>query len=392
MNQPPNFQGDEKAHRIAYLIAGYIRQTLTEREHDELDEWVEASDENMRLFEDLTDENHIEANLRWMDEVNTKRKLNEVKKGLVFKKDKSTRQIPTFIAIAASVLVIVVAVYLIQDRSGTNENSSASINITEILPAENKVVLRTADGKTIDLTAAEKGAINTNDGSVANNDNNVLRYETSGAAAIHSLSTGKGGKYQLTLSDGTKVWMNASSTLTYPSAFTGNDRTVQLSGEAYFEVVKDASKPFSVKLSDNEKVTVLGTHFNLQNYADEQERSVTLLEGKVKVFTEHKDITLSPSQQAAFRNGDLKLSGKVDIEEVMGWKDDLFVFHDADIKTILRQLARWYDIEVVYQSEVPQLFNASISRGEPLSKLLKLLELTGKIHFKTENKKVYVLQ
>ena len=392
MNDTPNFPGDEQAHRIAYLVAGFVRKTLTEKEHDELDAWVEASDENMRLFEELTDENNIAANLRWMDEVNTKRKLQEVKKGLVFKDAKPQRSKRMWpYATAASIIFLVIAGYLVQRQNETPTITPANA-VAEILPAKGEVVLQLGNGKSINLNTAVSGSLNTSDGSTAKNDEGALRYEQSGSVVTHTLSTSTGGKYQLTLADGTKVWLNASSSISYPTAFVSSERVVILKGEAYFEVAKDASKPFLVKLSERETVTVLGTHFNIQNYSDEITRAVTLVEGKVKVGQGERSLVLSPSEQASISSDEVKLAKKADLEEVTGWKDDLFVFHDADIKTIMRQVARWYDTEIIYQNDIPQMFNATISRKEPLSKLLKLLELTGKVNFKTENKKIYVLQ
>jgi ferric-dicitrate binding protein FerR (iron transport regulator) len=200
-----------------------------------------------------------------------------------------------------------------------------------------------------------------------------------------------GGQYQLTLPDGSKVWLNAATKLKYPSRFASNERKVEIDGEAYFEVVKNDKQPFRVVLQDGSTVSVLGTHFNVMSYTNETEKEITLLEGKVAVEKNNSVENLEPGTQAIVKTDAITKRTGIDTEEITAWKNGLFVFHDATIESIMKQVERWYDAKVVYQGDVKQLFNASILRSEPLSKLLRLLELNGYVHFKIENKTIYVL-
>lgn len=398
MNEQSHTDIDKQALRIAYLIAGFIRKTLTKSEHDELDAWVEASDENMKLFEDLTDEKNVEENLRWMDGLNTEAQLTKVKQGLAFnptsKKTRSRRLWTYSLAAAALVIVLALSIIRYMSPSKNNDPAVATVDFPNILPQMNSTTLQLGDGTVIDLASRDVGEIKEADGANKAGDAQ-LSYEGQGshvAMTYHTLITSVGGQYQLQLSDGTKVWLNASSSLKYPVSFPGAERVVELSGEGYFEVAKDAGKPFRVKLAKDEEVRVLGTHFNVSNYSDDAQRKITLLEGSVEVAYKNRKQLLVPGQQATIAEAGLIMSTPGNMEEVVGWKNGLFVFNDADIKTIMKQVKRWYDVDVVYKDEVGHYFNATISRNEPLSKLLRLLELTGKIHFKIENKTIYVLQ
>ena len=203
----------------------------------------------------------------------------------------------------------------------------------------------------------------------------------------------RGSKVQsLTLIDGTQVWLNAESSLTYPTAFVGNERKVSITGEAYFEVTHDATKPFIVSKADVD-VTVLGTHFNVNAYDDEETIKVTLLEGSVKVNNGADSKMIKPGEQAyTIGNGQLVISKNADLEQVMAWKNGKFQFNDASIETIMKEIARWYDAEVAYEGKISGHFVADISRDVPVSKLLHILELTNRVHFNIEGKKVTVMK
>jgi ferric-dicitrate binding protein FerR (iron transport regulator) len=192
------------------------------------------------------------------------------------------------------------------------------------------------------------------------------------------------------LADGTKVWLNAASSLRFPAAFAGKERIVELNGEGYFEVAKNASMPFHVRVHDMD-VQVLGTHFNINAYTDETAMRTTLLEGSVQVSQGEQTQLLTPGQQAAAsQNGQIQLADGVDVEEVMAWKNGMFQFQGADLETILRQAARWYDIDVEYKQRISDRFSGQISKNVNLSQLLKILELTGKVHFEIEGRKIIV--
>jgi ferric-dicitrate binding protein FerR (iron transport regulator) len=216
--------------------------------------------------------------------------------------------------------------------------------------------------------------------------------------AYNTIATPRGGQYQLVLADGSKVWLNASSGLRYPTAFTGKERRVELTGEGYFEVAKNASMPFHVQVNQMD-VEVLGTHFNINAYDDESAVKTTLLEGSVKVVkretanVKENPIVLQPGQQAEMKpHSPLAINHSPNIEEVMAWKNGLFQFKAAGIETVLRQAARWYDVEFVYKGNIPEKFSGQISRSANAEQLLKILELTGKVKFEINGKTIIVKQ
>ena len=398
MKENPYSGMDEKAYRTAYLIAGFIRHTLTEKEHDELDDWVNENDHNMQLFEDLTDEKNLVANLEWMDKVQTEQSYQAMQEKEAFKlaPQKIYRR---NIWLAAASVIVLLAVFFVYRYSVSNPSSVNDIVTTDISllkPGGNRATLTLADGKIIDLTYAKTGVIEDDSGSHVNKTADgelvyVIDSSVTNAAALHTLSTPAGGQYQVILPDGTKVWLNAATTIKYPPSFTGNERKVELKGEAYFEVAKNERKPFKVLLADSTVVAVMGTHFNINAYKNEKEQQVTLLEGSVTVSNAINFTKLEPGTQALIKNKLITKDKVLDAEEITGWKDGLFVFHDAPIESIMMQIERWYDAKIIYKANIKQLFNATILRKEPLTKVLMLLELNGYVHFKTENNTIYVL-
>jgi len=390
---------DEGAYRIAYLIAGYIRGTLTESEHDELDKWVEASDDNMLLFEELTDERNIEANLAWMDKTSTEKNLQLTKKKIEFIPEHKNLKIKKwFYSVAASVILLIAAfgIYKIINSKQSKQKSIAKIDQTGIKPGGNKATLTLSNGSVIDLVMAPNGLIKSDNGTIINKskDGEIL-YNDSGSsnseANYNTLTTPKGGQYKVQLPDGSYVWLNAASSLKYPTAFATSERIVELKGEGYFEIAKDKTKPFKVKLADGSEVKVLGTHFNIMAYENEKSKDVTLLEGSVEITKGNNEQSLTPGQQGRIISSKIILVNDADTNQVTGWKNGQFIFHDADIQSIMRQVARWYDVDIKYEINSSQHFNATISRKEPVLRLLHILEETGQIHFKTENKTIYVL-
>ncbi|MBI3137202.1 MAG: DUF4974 domain-containing protein [Sphingobacteriales bacterium] len=390
----------EDADRIKFLIAGFIRETLTEPEQDELDGWVSASEENLLLFEDLTDENDVEENLKFLDKVNTEKALRriKVKIGMEKKTVRATRLWSYGIA-ASVILAIGVFAFFKLNRQGRGKDvEKAIVSQPDIAPGGNKAVLTTADGSTISLTDAAKGFLRNEFGTaITKTATGELTYTAGNSpqgtgTTFNTLSTPPGGQYKVVLPDGSKVWLNAVSSLKYPTAFTGPDRTVELTGEAYFEVTKNRVLPFKVKLPDASVVEVLGTSFNVMTYGDEINQQTTLIEGSVKLSRSNKEIIIKPGEQALVdKEGKLSINRSVNIGEITAWKEGNFDFRNASIETIMRQVQRWYDVEVVYQARINHEFTADVSRGEPVSQLLRLLELTNRVHFKIENKRIYVL-
>jgi ferric-dicitrate binding protein FerR (iron transport regulator) len=219
---------------------------------------------------------------------------------------------------------------------------------------------------------------------------------TSSTISYNTVSTPRGGQYQLVLTDGTKVWLNAASSLRFPTSFIGNDRRVEITGEAYFEVAHDNKKPFFVAVADM-NVEVLGTHFNINAYPDERTIKTTLLEGAVKVESQNQSALLVPGEQARLLNAPLEDGNRrlqtinhVDLEQVVAWKNGKFQFNQASVETIMRQVSRWYDVEVVFEGPIPdKRFNGKMYRNVNASQVLSILE-EGGIHFRIEGNKVTV--
>jgi ferric-dicitrate binding protein FerR (iron transport regulator) len=267
----------------------------------------------------------------------------------------------------------------------------------DVAPGRNAAILTLAGGKAIVLDSATTGTIGKQGNATVANNNGRLIYtalhEKPGGLFYNTLTTPRGYQYQLVLPDGSKVWLNAASSITYPTAFAGKERKVVVRGEAYFEVATNKSLPFIVQEGDM-TVQVLGTHFNINGYDDEAAMKTTLLEGAVKVLGGSSGSLLKPGQQAmlARNDGRMTVVNDANIDEVMAWKNGEFLFTEAPIESIMRQVARWYDVDVVYDTPVSGHFVADIPRNVPLSRLLKLLELTDQVHFKIERKKITVIR
>jgi transmembrane sensor len=264
-----------------------------------------------------------------------------------------------------------------------------------IMPGSNKAILTLQDGSKIVLNDAKDGVLaRQGNAKVVKLNNGQLVYDKTNVAPqkelLNTMTTPRGGQYKLTLPDGTNVWLNASSSITYPTAFVGKKRNVSITGEAYFEVTKDKTRPFHVT-AGNQTIEVLGTHFNVMAYADESAIRTTLLEGSVKITGGNGAGILKPGEQGVVdKSGSLKI-GPALTDEAVAWKNGCFKFNRVDIKYIMRQLGRWYDVDVVYEGQVKtDEFVGTISRSENIVQALHLLELTN-VHFKIRDKKIIVL-
>lgn len=404
MNNNFSEYSDKEAYRIANLIAAYVRGTITEEQHRELDEWVAASDDNLRMFERLTDEKNLEEITLWMETVQTEKALQDTSGKILFKKPASGRLVFKRLSfrIAASVILIAGLFIVLKPFSKTTKKDSGNLVTTtaDIAPGGNKAILTLSDGRKIILDSAVNGELAKQGSTSVTKSIEGIAYTASQTAnaetLLNSISTPRGGQYKLTLADGSQVWLNAESSIQYPVNFTGNERLVTITGEAYFEVAPSISleggekkKPFKVKVNDA-VVEVLGTRFNVNAYVDEPVTRIMLAEGSVKVSKGGKTGILKPGQEAAVNQpGDIAIKS-ANLQEALAWKNGQFFFDDAPIETIMRQVARWYDAEIIYKSKPGDNFNAELSRDVPVSKLLRFLELTNQVHFRIENKKIIV--
>jgi transmembrane sensor len=305
------------------------------------------------------------------------------------------------ISVAATILVFLLSgLYFI---IGVQRHKELAVKYTkDILPGSNRAILTLASGKKIILNNAGIGTVASEGGAVINKTaNGEIVYSSAetgaanGSSAYNTIAIPNGGQYHLVLSDGTNVWLDAASSIKYPTVFAGNERKVEITGEAYFEVAHNAAKPFRV-MTQGQTVEVLGTHFNINAYTNEPVIKTTLLEGSVKVTDNTKVITLVPGEQAQVQPGiadnEIKVLDNVDTNEVIAWKNGLFQFNKASIESIMRQVARWYDVDISYSNnKIPaKSFTGSISRNSSASQFLQILSYTG-LHFEIAGKKVIVI-
>lgn len=311
-----------------------------------------------------------------------------------------------WLAAASVLLLFSIATFVFISRKPANETAivknepAVSPAVNDIAPGTNQAVLTLADGTVIALDDKANGVISEQQGAVVKKaaDGHVLYASNEKAAAvINTISTPNGGQYRLTLADGTNVWLNAASSITFPTAFTGATREVKITGEAYFEVAKDKQHPFKV-ISENQVIEVLGTHFNVNTYNDEPAEKTTLLEGSVKVSRNSKDNKetatkiLVPGQQSLLHRSKASIRVQsADTEEAVAWKNGYFKFDRVDIQTIMRQVARWYNVEIEYRGGISDdVFVGKIARSENVSGVLRILALS-KIKTAVEGRKIIVI-
>lgn len=296
---------------------------------------------------------------------------------------------------AASVILIAYAVntFINEPRNNTLQAAGGSSQVVknDVAPGQNGAILTLSTGEKIVLDSTGDGSLGLQGNVSVTKKKGELVYKNQGRSLeglYNTMTTPKGRQFNLVLADGSKVWLNAASSITFPTAFAGKERKVNITGEAYFEVAHNATMPFVVESGKN-AVTVLGTHFNVNAYDNESIVSVTLLEGSVNVSRGISNRIIKPGQQAQINKDEqINLIRNVDVDHVVAWKNGRINFHGADIGTVMRQMSRWYDVDIVYNEKMNDLFYADISRATMLSDVLKALELTTDVHFKIEGKKV----
>jgi transmembrane sensor len=394
-------------NRISYLLETYTIRKTTTAEEAELFEWVKKGNERPI-------KKHIE---KLVSEYN----LNELAPAVEWErmyarilKEKDSRDVHPKVrkmkwaswAAAAVVLLLLGSGYYyfaghkVEPQKIAKFQQPKSMDIAP--PNSINAVLTLSNGQKIVLDStgsgivAMQGTVN-----VVKMANGQLAYKGSSQnIEYNTLSNPRGSKViSLVLSDGSKVWLNAASTLKYPTAFVGKERKVEITGEAYFEVAHISSSfggggeeamPFIVSKGET-SVRVLGTHFNVNAYDDEHSLNVTLLEGSVKVAKGNENVLISPGQQATVDDSRLTIHVNVDLDEVMAWKNGFFSYKGADIQTIMRQVSRWYNVDVVFEKPITEKFYAQVSRNTDVSNLLKMLEATKAVHFKIEGKTIKVM-
>lgn len=384
---------------IESLFKRYLNNECTDEEVRELIACLQAN-RNKDFVQNILLQNLDDEKGRDQYRAQTAKVFSRLQLGSAQEEDKPVKPsrsfsaAKVFLAVAASLFLLFMIYWLVPAGSGTINQPVA---IHDVLPGGNKATLVLSDGKQVELEQLQLGDITDGEGlAIKKDEDGQLSYSPEQyhkLTGFNTVKTPKGGQYKVLLPDGSKVWLNAASSITYPAAFNTNERRVVLTGEAYFEVaskVRNRKKlPFIVETA-KQKIEVLGTRFNVNAYDDEHSTKTTLLEGKVKVVTENETVILKPSQQFNIDQEGIS-TRKVDVEPAVDWKNGDFIFAEENIKSIMRKIGRWYNVEIAYDTDVPdEILSGNISRNRNLSEVLRMLELSGDVRFRIENNMVHM--
>lgn len=392
-------------NRIDFLTEKFFRNACSETEKQELAVWIKDNPDNRIsvILENAWD--NFDSQVKMPDHVSDRILTSifpENEKSLSYEfsedDDISRSQLWAKIAVAA-VLIMAIGIYWWSGIRETNKMAMKNIPstlIADLPPGGNKAILTLGDGSNIILDSAGNGNLaSQGNTSITKSGKGELVYKSNNKATeaivYNTVTTPKGGQYHIVLPDGSKVWLNAASSLRFPTAFIGKERRVEITGEVYFEVAHNAKMPFIVKANDTE-VAVLGTHFNVMAYADEKVMKTTLLEGSVKVSRSGKSAMLAPGQQARLTNSseNIRVLDDVDTDKEMAWKTGYFQFEDENLESIMRQVSRWYDVDIAYEGSASrEHFTGRLPRNANVSKVLKILSLSG-VKFRIEGKSIIV--
>ncbi|QTE38629.1 FecR domain-containing protein [Mucilaginibacter gossypii] len=391
---------NEREFYVAELISKLLKGNISPEEDIWLKNWINERPENQAQFEKLTDAGSLENKLSFWNKIDNDKAWNELLRKLPeaeLEPQKRFNYLSLLKCAAIAIMVLGISILLYREnKSSTKTDHNKSIVQNSIRPGSNQAMLILGNGQTVALKNHTQISINEDDGTTLSNKNEILAYKHGGKTnaghglIYNTIVVPRGGEYQLVLADGSRIWMNSSSSLRYPTSFSGSERRVYLSGEAYFEVAKNARMPFIVK-TDKAEVKVLGTHFNVKAYGDEELCKTTLLEGAVRVQSSAMINEIKPGQQAVINSqGQQKITSDINVEEEVAWKNGLFMFTKADIKDVMQQVSRWYDIEVVYEGKVPDLqFSGQLSRKVDFSGFTNILKYAG-LNFTIKGKTVIV--
>ena len=386
----------ERVHQIVSLIITEKRRPLSGEEQSFLSEWICAEDANKRLHESLSNEENIPRKLKLLSEYNEKEAYNKFVK---LTKARMARSRLWQILLYAAVLVpLIVASYFFYRQTNNIEHESQLTNI-DVQPGTSKAILVLEDGSVFNLEEEEDIHIVSEDVDIINDKSNIVyRASEKGISEpklrYNTLKIPRGGEYQLSLSDGTKVWLNSETEIEYPVVFSNMKREIFLKGEAYFEVAENKECPFIVNTS-SVSLKVLGTSFNVRAYGDENQTTSTLVSGKVllRELETQKEIALVPNEQAVTTSKETEVR-TVNVDPYIAWMEGRILFEENTIEEIFNDLSRWYNIEIEYASQDVRDLRYSIDmmRYENLSEVLNILELTEKIKFEINKNKLLILE
>jgi ferric-dicitrate binding protein FerR (iron transport regulator) len=396
--------------RILELIKKFQEGSLTHDERAILDNWYQSFDqEDIDLSHSgFTHPHQIAQRIQYRLENSIRTRAEQTEE----EEEELIRPLPFFqryrtaIGVAAIFLVLAFSAIIWLLPNGQNPPIAAMppkppVPPNDLAPGGNKAILTLDDGSTVVLDNAQNGVIGeqgvTNvqkleNGQVAYTLKNNQGFLPVNKVYYNTITTPRGGEYQITLADGSRVWLNAASSIRFPTVFIGTNREVEITGEAYFEVAHNERLPFIVH-TGRSAIEVLGTSFNVNAYEDENVLSTSLVEGSVKIRipNQAEPQLLKPGQQARLnRSGKLNLVNDANMEEVLAWKNGLFIFNSSDLRSIMRQISRWYDVDIMYKGDVDMRFTGQITRNDNVSKVFEKLELTEELRFRVDNGKIIV--
>ncbi len=389
----------ERSLRLALLIKKHLDQTLTSEESVEMESLRLEVPDHDRWFDNLTAPDEVVTGLNEIESVNVDRGWERLQAAMKAEEQPSTtRNILSRWKLAAVLTgAILITGILLWQLAGTGKSATSPTpaeQLTELIkPGQDKAYLILADGREILLDSAGNGNLAVQGSTRVVKQGDFISYKNSDPApapVYNTIRTPRGGQFKLELSDGSRVWLNAASSLRFPTTFSGDKRIVELSGEAYFEVRSDAAQPFTVAVGPL-KVNATGTRFNINAYTDEAGILTSLAEGMVEVKSDLSVRTLKPEQEVlASANGTISPVRTADLETRLAWTNGKFVFNGADVPSIMRQLGRWYDVEVSYSGPVrAETFTGMVSRQSDISRVLRIMEAGG-IKFRIEKNKIMV--
>ncbi len=376
-------------HRKQELLGKYLNNKCSPAELEELFGYLKSDDDEAyhAVMKDLWNEIGAEKNLK-------KEKADRLLKHAIRADKPVVHSSRVWYRIAAAVLALVIgigSVYLLVDKkkpAQTIAHNMATEDGHDINPGSFKAILQAGAAQ---VALNERDTSFTLAGNIVHINNGNIKV-TDAKVTKYTLIVPRGGEYNLVLSDGTKVWLNAESKLIYPSRFTGGDRAVSLEGEAYFEVTKNAGHPFIVH-TRKQDIQVLGTEFNVHAYSDENKVITTLVNGSVRISSFGEKMILKPGEQVISENGRASVEKHADIKQAIAWKEGYFFFNNTSLYDVMNQLSRWYDVQVNYAADVrSHEFMAIISRDNNISQVLEMLEASGVVQFKIKRGEVTVTQ
>lgn len=390
--------------RAAELIKKYLDGSITEAEQAELEQWIRTTDGSSQLLQEVTNPTQMQQGIDEIRQHNTEEKWGQLLDRIIASEKTSKKRLQKFTWMHAAAVLLVTICFWTVLSTGVPVKTEAPPLVSEkygndVAPGKKKAELILSDGSIVLLDASLDSSFRDAGANILLNENGIQYRPGSDSYGVwNTVRTPNGGEYHITLSDGTKVWLNAASSLVYPVQFNEDKRTVEITGEAYFEVAPLTSKargtriPFTVSVN-GVSVEVLGTHFNVNAYPTEKAVRTTLVEGSVKVTRDNASFLIKPGEQAELpASGSSGKVRQVDTEPIIAWTNGLFLFNNTPLQEVLNQVSRWYDVTIIYQNgfQPDKFFTAEIGRDMPVSKLLERVELTGIARFRISGNTIIV--